>query len=198
MASNAKGRRTFGTKIKDQTKDIKFLYGLQGSRGSPRASNMSFSFAGGSSTPSSTDEYARLKTQGDTMVGAIAYYPKITVIDGSDEIDVRAGYSGQLNDDYTSYLIVTPVGVADDLETINGVSHSGQLLHIEANTTGTITLKHDTGNIFIPSEEDYTIEAGGFATLIYDIAVHANKWVLISSSSSGGANKTLSNLDSPI
>ena len=90
------------------------------------------------------------------------------------------------------------MGVADDLETINGVSHAGQLIHLEANTTGTITLKHNTGNIFIPSEEDYTIEAGGFATLIYDIAIHANKWVLVSSSSSnvtGMTNPATADLD---
>ena len=195
MAGKAKFKKTYGTKLKEQTTDIKRLYSLQGSTGSPRASTRSFGVAGGSSTPPEIDEYARLKTQGDTMIGAISYFPKITVIDGSGEIDVVQGGVGALDDDYTSYLIVTPVGVADDLETINGVSHAGQLIHLEANTTGTITLKHDTGNIFIPSESDHTISAGGFATLIYDIAVHANKWVLVSASDdTSGATIELDNL----
>ena len=157
MASNAKRRRTFGTKIKDQTKDIKFLYGLQGSTGSPRASNMSFSFAGGSSTPSSTDEYARLKTQGDTMVGGISYFPKSVIVDVDDAIDIRAGYSGQLDDSYSSYLYLTSLGVAPhELETIDGASHLGQLLHIE--TVPELTLKHNTGNIAIPNGADFTAE----------------------------------------
>ena len=160
---------------------------------------MSFGVAGGSSTPPAIDEYAKLKTSGDTMIGAIAYYPKITVIDGSGEIDVVQGGVGALDDDYTSYLYVTGQGGSDDdLVTINGVSNAGQLLHLEAIATTDITLKHDTGNIFIPSEEDYTIEAGGFATLIYDIAIHANKWVLVSSSSSnvtGMTNPAVADLD---
>ena len=202
MASNAKRRRTFGTKIKDQTKDIKFLYGLQGSRGSPRASNMSFSTAGGSSTPSSTDEYARLKTQGDTMVGGISYFPKSVIVDVDDAIDIRAGYSGQLDDSYSSYLYLTSLGVAPhELETIDGASHLGQLLHIE--TVPELTLKHNTGNIAIPNGADFTAEAGSFITLLYDGAIHTDggnaHWVLVSSSgvAGGGANKTLSNLDSP-
>ena len=188
MAGKAKGRRTFGTKIKDQTHDIKFLYGLQGSSGSPRASNMSFSFAGGSSTPSSTDEYARLKTQGDTMIGAISYYPKVVTIDGSGEIDVNAGYSGQLDDGYSSYLYLTGLTNPDDLVTIANPSHVGQLLHIE--TVPELVLKHNTGNIFIPDEADRTIEAGGFVTLLYDGAIHSGKWVLVSTSTAGGGSSS--------
>lgn len=186
MASNAKRRRTFGTKIKDQTHDIKFLYGLQGSSGSPRASNMSFSFAGGSSTPSSTDEYARLLTQGDTMVGAISYFPKAVTVNLSGEIDVNAGFSGQLDDGYSSYLYLTGSTNPDDLVTIANPSHVGQLLHIE--TVPELVLKHNTGNIFIPDEADRTIEAGGFATLLYDGAVHSGKWVLVSTSTAGSSS----------
>ena len=198
MAGNAKRRSTYGTKIKNQSHSISELYALAGIKNAPLSSTMSFGVAGGSSTPSGIDTQGRLKTSGDSMVGAIAYYPKITVIDGSGAIDVeRSNTLGDLTDNYTTYLIVTPVGVADDLQTISNPSNAGQLIHLEANTTGTITLKHDTGNIFMPSEEDYIIEAGGFATLIYDVVIHTDKWVLISSSSSGGANKTLSNLDSP-
>ena len=48
-----------------------------------------------------------------------------------------------------------------------------------------LVLKHNTGNIFIPDEADRTIEAGGFATLLYDGAIHSGKWVLVSSSAGG-------------
>jgi len=197
MAGKAKFRKTFGTKVKDQTTDIQRLYSLAGSRGSPRASNMSFGVAGGSSTPPDINTLERLKTSGDSMVGAIAYYPKIAIINGSGAIDVLpSDTKGDLTDDYTTYLIVTPVGVADDLVTISNPSNAGQLIHLEADTSGTITLKHNTGNIFIPSGSDHTISAGGFATLIYDVTIHEEKWVLVSATdnTTTGANTTLSNL----
>jgi len=188
MATNAKKRVTYGKKIKDQSNSISELYTLAGIKNAPLSSTMSFSVAGGSSTPSGIETQERLKTSGDSMVGAIAYYPKIATI-SSGAIDViRSDTLGDLTDDYTTYLIVTPVGVADDLDTISNPSNAGQLIHLEANSTGTITLKHNTGNIFIPSESDHTISAGGFATLIYDVAIHTDKWVLVSSSEAGGGS----------
>jgi len=188
MATNAKKRVTYGKKIKDQSNSISELYTLAGIKNAPLSSTMSFSVAGGSSTPSGIETQERLKTSGDSMVGAIAYYPKIATI-SSGAIDViRSDTLGDLTDDYTTYLIVTPVGSADDLDTISNPSNAGQLIHLEANSTGTITLKHNTGNIFIPSESDHTISAGGFATLIYDVAIHTDKWVLVSSSEAGGGS----------
>jgi len=194
MAGSAKRRSTYGTKIKNQSHSISELYALAGIKNAPLSSTMSFGVAGGSSTPSGIETQGRLKTSGDSMVGAIAYYPKITVIDGSGAIDVeRSDILGDLTDDYTTYLIVTPVGVADDLVTISNPSNAGQLIHLEANSTGTITLKHNTGNIFIPSESDHTITAGGFATLIYDVVIHTDKWVLVSSSEVGSGGTGMQN-----
>jgi len=183
MAGKAKFKKTYGTKLKDQTTDIKRLYSLQGSTGSPRASTMSFGVAGGSSTPPAIDEYARLKTSGDTMIGAISYFPKALTVDLSGEIDLVQGGIGALDDGYTSYLYLTGSTNPDDLVTISNPTHVGQLLHIE--TVPELVLKHNTGNIFIPDEADRTIEAGGFATLLYDGAVHSGKWVLVSSSAGG-------------
>jgi len=189
-------RATYGTKLKNQSNSISELYTLAGIKNAPLSSTMSFGVAGGSSTPPEINTQERLMTSGDSMVGAIAYYPKITVIDGSGAIDViPSDELGDLTDDYTTYLIVTPVGVADDLVTISNPSNAGQLLHLEANSTGTITLKHNTGNIFIPSEADFTIEAGGFATLIYDVVIHTDKWVLVSTSGGGWSGNATSDLD---
>ena len=198
MAGKAKFKKTYGTKLKDQTTDIKRLYSLQGSTGSPRASTMSFGVAGGSSTPPAIDEYARLKTSGDTMVGAISYFPKALTVDLSGEIDLVQGGIGALDDGYTSYLYLTGSTNPDDLVTISNPTHVGQLLHIE--TVPELVLKHNTGNIFIPDEADRTIIAGGICTLIWDTAVHSGKWVLVSTSTAGGgasgANTALSNLSS--
>ena len=186
MAGKAKFKKTYGTKLKDQTTGIKQLYSLAGSTGSPRASTMSFGVAGGSSTPPAIDEYARLKTSGATMVGAISYFPKALTIDVSGEIDLVQGGIGALDDGYTSYLYLTGLTNPDDLVTIANPTHVGQLLHIE--TVPELVLKHNTGNIFIPDEADRTIEAGGFATLLYDGAVHSGKWVLVSTSTAGSSS----------
>ena len=196
MAGKAKTRKTFGRKLKDQDDEISNIYGLAGSRNTPTASTMSFAGAGISSTPPTIDVYSRLKTSGDTMIGAIAFYPKIAIPDGNGAIDLMPTDNGATNDDYSSYLIVTGATNPDDLVTLSNPMHTGQLIHIEANTTGAIVLKHNTGNIFIPSGSDHTIPAGGFATLIFDSVIHTNKWTLISSSSgaSSGANTSLSNL----
>ncbi len=192
VTGKAKTRKTFGTKLKDQTKNTKYLYGVVGSSKSPTASMMSFSYSGGASSPPAIDEYKRLKTAGGTMIGAIAFYPKAALIDSNGAIDLLPSGSGDLTDDYTSYLMVTGNGNNDDdLVTINNAQHSGQLLHIEAIVTTDITLKHNTGNIFIPSESDHIISAGGFATLIFDPAIHANKWVLMSSSDGSGGGSSL-------
>jgi hypothetical protein len=181
-------RPTYGTKLKNQSNSISELYTLAGIKNAPLSSTMSFGVAGGSSTPPEINTQERLKTSGDTMIGAIAYYPKTALI-VSGVIDVQPSDElGDLTDDYTSYLYVTGQGGSDDdLDTISNPSNAGQLLHLEAIASTDITLKHDTGNIFIPSESDHTISAGGFATLIYDVAVHANKWVLVSASDSGSS-----------
>jgi hypothetical protein len=191
MAGKAKFKKTYGTKLKDQTIDIKQLYSLAGSTGSPRASTMSFGVAGGSSTPPAIDEYARLKTSGDTMIGAISYFPKLLTLDISGEIDLVQGGIGALDDGYTSYLYITGLTNPDDLVTIANPTHVGQLLHIE--TVPELVLKHNTGNIFIPDGSDRTIIAGGICTLIWDTAVHSAKWTLVSTSNVTGGGTGMQN-----
>lgn len=191
MAGKAKFRKTYGNKLKDQTTNIKTLYSLSGSKSTPTASTMSFGVAGGSASPPNIDEYAKLKTMGDSMIGAIAYIPKATTI-SNGEIDVAGGDAGSTTDNYTSYLIVAGQGNAnDDLVTIANPTHAGQILNIQAIVTTDITLKHNTGNIYIPSGSDHTISAGDTASLIWDITVHANKWVLL-----GGGDSSSSLLSS--
>ena len=187
MAGKAKFKKTYGSKLKDQTTGIKQLYSLAGSTGSPRASTMSFGVAGGSSTPPAIDEYARLKTQGDTMIGAIAYYPKTTGIDVSGRISVVQGGVGALDDAYSSFLYLTGATNPDDLHYIDYPSNFGQVLIIQA--VPTIVLKHNsnlvtpTGNIRIPSGSDFTMTPYSCATLIYSGA-EGGYWTLIGSSPS--------------
>ena len=186
MAGSAKRRKTYGNKLKDQTDDISKLYSLAGSKNSPTASSLSLSIIGGSSTPSSIDEFQRLKTMGDSMVGAIAYYPKTTGIDVSGRISVVQGGVGALDDAYSSFLYLTGATNPDDLHYIDYPSNYGQVLIIQA--VPTIVLKHTattspTGNIRIPSGSDFTLTPYSCATLIYSGA-EGGYWTLIGSSPS--------------
>ena len=187
MAGSAKRRKTYGNKLKDQTNDISTLYSLAGSKNSPTASSLSLSIIGGSSTPASIDEFQRLKTMGDSMIGAIAYYPKTTGIDVSGRISVVGGQAGALDDAYSSFLYLTGATNPDDLHYIDYPSNHGQVLIIQA--VPTIVLKHNsnlvtpTGNIRIPSGSDFTMTPYSCATLIYSGA-EGGYWTLIGSSPS--------------
>ncbi len=106
---------------------------------------------------------AKLQTQGDTMVGPLAFFP-IAVTISSGTIDVENSSTG----DYTSRIFLSGEGaVADDLTTINGVEFSGQVLYLQAISSTPITLKQ-TGNIYIPSGSDYTIDGLETVMLMWD------------------------------
>ena len=175
---------TFGKKIKHQSQDIKNLYSLVTvGKGIERISS------GISSIVNTGSALSTLKTAGDTMIGAIAYNPKVATVDLSGEIDV-----GDTTDAYTSYIMLTGSTNPDDLVTISNPTHAGQILIIE--TVPELVLKHNTGNIFIPDEADRTIIAGGICTLIWDTAVHSAKWVLLSGGGGGGwSGNATSDLD---
>ena len=104
----------------------------------------------------------------------------------------------------TSYVIVNGEGGnADDLTYIIsknnvlvdlGAIYSGQLLFLQAGDAN-ITLKHNTGNIFIPSGSDLTLNkydssantGGAYAILMWDdqnIGASSGRWVLVSSGAS--------------
>ena len=176
---SANSPKTYGRKLKHQSQDIKNLYSLATVGKTVQATSGMQSSMG--SIISTGSALSTLKTAGDTMIGAIAYNPKVATVDLSGEIDV-----GDTTDAYTSYIMLTGSTNPDDLVTISNPTHAGQILIIE--TVPELVLKHNTGNIFIPDEADRTIEAGGFATLLYDGAVHSGKWVLVSTSTAGSSS----------
>jgi len=188
---SANSPKTYGRKLKHQSQDIKNLYSLATVGKTVQATSGMQSSMG--SIISTGSALSTLKTAGDTMIGAIAYNPKVATVDLSGEIDV-----GDTTDAYTSYIMLTGSTNPDDLVTISNPTHAGQILIIE--TVPELVLKHNTGNIFIPDEADRTITAGGICTLIWDTAVHSAKWTLVSTSEAGGgasgANTALSNLSS--
>jgi len=178
---SANSPKTYGRKLKHQSQDIKNLYSLATVGKTVQATSGMQSSMG--SIISTGSALSTLKTAGDTMIGAIAYNPKVATVDLSGEIDV-----GDTTDAYTSYIMLTGSTNPDDLVTISNPTHAGQILIIE--TVPELVLKHNTGNIFIPDEADRTITAGGICTLIWDTAVHSAKWTLVSTSEVGGGSSS--------
>jgi len=167
------------------------LYGLIRSQQRSTAQIVSpiFGQSAGSSATIGTGGF--LKTAGDTMVGPIAFFPTIVTI-ATGEIDI-----GRQSGDFTSYVFCTPEsGSTDDLVTITGAVHAGQLLYLQGIATDTITIKN-SGNIETLDGNDYDLIDDDIIILIFDIT--DNKWQQITSGKNSlGANKQLSNLSGTV
>ena len=75
---------------------------------------------------------------------------------------------------------------SDDLDIINGLANDGELLVLHPeNTARVITLKHGTGNIYIPGEADLALDNSSYHVLmIYD--AESTNWCAVGGGSSGG------------
>lgn len=147
------------------------------------------SSSGGSSTTSVgvIDLSSRLKTSGDTMTGPIAFSTKTkTLAAGVIDISKTTGTG------YSSYVIASCAAGVNDLNTITGAEHNGQLLYLESPPTVTIRLKHNVSNIFIADAADYDIVPSSFAVLIFDYTRGiSGMWVLVSSFSRTSSGSSL-------
>lgn len=148
------------------------------------------------------DGASYLPSTGGTLVGPLALHPKLCLV-SSGEIIINED-NGSVSG-ISSRIIVTGEGAAaDDLDTITGAKHAGQLLFLQPILTTPITLKHGTGNIIIPGATDYTIAGGEVVVLIFDTAVSGggNNWTVVANfgsggGGSGGMNQDLSNMTAP-
>ncbi len=141
--------------------------------------------AGGTSAPGGSSGF--LKTAGDTMVGPIAFFPKLQGIEG---IDNSLDVSKDVQTGYSSRLIVSTAGGNTELETIYGASHAGQLLMLQGILTETFTIKHGLGNIRTFDGGDLVIEDNQNIWLIFDSV--ANEWAAIGASGGGGTGTNVS------
>jgi len=120
-------------------------------------------------TPNVTTQQSFLKVDGDnTMVGAISFYPTAQTI-SAGVIDI----SQNTTNDYSSNVKILGQTNPDDLDTITGAAHAGQLLYLQAVLTTDINLTN-SGNIITPDLADFVIDDGNIVTLIFDST--ANKW----------------------
>ena len=150
--------------------------------------------------------------QGGNFTGPIAFNAVEKEID-SNKLTMASFFETP-----TSYCIANGEGgAADDLANIitknidilgnptgdRGALFNGQLLYLQAGDAN-ITLKHNTGNIFMPSGSDLTLNkydssantGGSFAILMWDdqnVGASSARWVLVSSGTGGGGGTGMQN-----
>ncbi len=180
MAGSQARRRTdiHSLKKKQEKKNKEFYALIRQKSHSPKT--ISVPVGAGLGTGNGSNGF--VKTSGDTMIGSFAFYPKVQTI-ASGVLDVDP-----VNNNDTSRIIVAgELGVDDDIDTITGASHAGQILNLQSVETQTHTLKHNTGNFYSYTLGDVTFT--GNILLIFNSI--NNKWIeLTSSSASGGAGVT--------
>lgn len=140
--------------------------------------------SGFNSTTNKIEQVQTLKTAGDTMMGPLAFYPRVEFLNtGVTTLDI----SKATNEAYSSRVIVSGQSNAATISTISGAAHAGQILFLQAASSQTITI-NETGNISIPgSATSYVMTANEIILLQYDTTT--TKWitVTVNAASSGGA-----------
>ena len=211
--SKAAVRKNQADILNQMKKDRKDIFAqrrqISSALGSVNVGNLATNSGGGSgggllnvNIESSPNTNALLKT-GDSMEGPLAFKPNSITISGG-----KLTMSTVLLSTPTSWCIATGEGSAvDDLDNIitqynggdQGALFSGQILILQAGVYN-ITLKHNTGNIFIPSGSDVTLNGytsggggsgGDIAVLIFDnqvVDTSSGKWVLVSTSTGSGGS----------
>ena len=126
-----------------------------------------------------------LKTSGDTMVGPIAFYPRLQFITSpSTTLDISTSTGA-----YSSRVIVSGSSSAATVSTISGAGYAGQILFLQAASAQTITI-NETGNISIPgSTSSYVMTANEIILLQYDTTT--TKWITVNLGSGGGSSSLL-------
>lgn len=151
-------------------RDIKKQYGLQRQAytGISGAGTINLGGSGKKGSTTNTSFSGYLPTSGGVITGALSFNPKTALMSsGAINIGVENGSIGGI----ASRIIVTgELVAADDLNTITGAKHAGQILFLQAVETTPITLKHAAvgGNIWIPTLSDYIVTGGEIVMLQYD------------------------------
>jgi hypothetical protein len=157
-------------------KEIKELYGLSRQRITQRTIQPP---SGGTGSPRGETAPSGnfLKTEGDRMIGPIAFDPVLVSIvnnptfDDDDSINISRN-TGANPPDYSSYVLVSPNGFDDELRVIFGAAFNGQLLYLQGTATTIIRIQNgdaaNGGNIVTPDGSEFAISGAKVVTLIFD------------------------------
>jgi len=161
-------------------KEIAKLYGLNRLRISPQGSQLPIGNAIPSAAGSQGGTGNFLQTQGDTMIGPIAFFPVTVAIAGDDSIDIGQDSGSSNVPDYSTYVFVSG-GPTNDLELIRGAGFSGQLAILQTTITEVITIEDFSsnagGNIVTPDGNNIILDGTVSAqtiTLIFDVTTSPN------------------------
>ena len=130
--------------------------------------------SGVNATTNNVIQVTTLPTGGGTMMGPIAFYPKLQFLNtGTTTLDI----SKATDTSYSSRVIVSGQSNAATISTISGAAHAGQILFLQAASAQTITI-NETGNISIPgSTTSYVMTANEIILLQYDATT--TKWITV-------------------
>ena len=182
-------------RLLDHQNQIKDIYGLNRTKlTSKTIQNPVFGSSGAGGDTSSAATGASLQTQGDTMIGPIAFFPVDVFIDNATDpanpsINIGSGASNP--PDFSTYVLVSGSGTDDSLNTIYGAAFAGQLLKLQAIVD--IEIKdgatEGVGNI-VTNGLSQNVLAGSITEFIFDITASPNGnqggWRLSSTSNPQG------------
>ncbi len=139
-----------------------------------------------------------LRTEGDTMIGPIAFFPKLQEIT-TDEIDISLPTDEGDTGNYSSNILINAQGVSttDDLQTITGAQFAGQIMFMQGTVGETISIWNSDNLIPITNPFDLV----GDKTILWKFKSTSNKWEQITGdaiSSTDFANRQLSNLSTDV
>jgi len=205
MSQKASRLPTKTDRLLQNQKKTKDLYALNRLRITPRTiQNPSGGSIGAGGDVSSAAESNSLKSQGDTMMGPIAFFPVDVFIDSSTDPanpSINIGEGAANPPDYSTYVLVTGGSPPTDLSTIFGAAFAGQLLKLQAIVDIVIkdAVANGSGNILTTTNQDETLGAGTITEFIFDITaapggVNGAWRRATSGTGGGGATGTLAEL----
>lgn len=180
MAGAATRLPTKSDRLRRNQQQIKDIYGLNRNRLSPQTiQNPAFGSAGAGGDSASAAQSTTLKTQGDTMIGPIAFFPVDVFIDSTTDPtnpSINIGSGAANPPDFSTYVLVSGSGTDDKLSTIFGAAFAGQLLKMQAIVDIEITdgISETFGNIVTNTDTSVFLPAGSITEFIFDITVSPN------------------------
>lgn len=197
MTQKASRLPTKTDRLLQNQKKVKDLYALNRLRITPRTiQNPSGGSAGAGGDVSSAAESNSLKTQGDSMVGPIAFAPVDVFIDSTTDPanpSINIGEGATNPPDFSTYVLVTGGTPPTDLSTIFGAAFAGQMLKLQAIVDIVIkdAIANGSGNILTTTDQDQLLLAGSITEFLFDITIGTGGinggWRL---ASTGGAGST--------
>lgn len=183
MSGFAKPRKSFtlSHQLTRHDTEIRTLFGLNRIVMTPQSIQTPIGGSAAAAPNNGTDE-GFLKTKGDTMMGPIAFSQRAAlIILPSTTLDISSTTTA-----YSSFVTIAPnSGTTVTINTISGAAFNGQVLHLQAAPTITVTLG-TSGNISTMTGSNMSYSNKNVVILIFDAGT--NKWQMVTSGSNSSSS----------